>query len=470
MNNKKQFIIRNRVLKGYLGDGGDVVLPDGIKAVGEFAFFVCRELTSVVVPEGVKTIGRGAFKGCTSLMAVTLPASLSDIGRDAFGDCHALSEVHAPSKEVFDRCWRALSDESRCALLKAALRGAPMDERLLTKIKPNKKKLIAFSIRDNDGETVAALLTLYKTLPLAELNGYIQEAAQAASVQAVLLRYKAATYSVEAQEKHETEAVEKALGLRERTVAEWKTIFMLEACEGGVKIKAYKGHDTDVMIPDRIGKDAVTVIGEKAFGAYTPRVNNAVREQHRRIVSVTVPDSVTVIGDNAFFGCDSLQTVILPDSVTVIGDGAFSGCEALRSFTIPDGVTAVGISTFCRCSSLVSVRIPDGVTAIGSSAFYGCEHLRSVALPEGLQTIGDGAFFGCKHLRSITVPDGVTAIGYGAFSGCKRLASITVPDSVTDIGWHAFAECDVLTICGRAGSAAERYAKNNNIPFRSTEE
>lgn len=88
-----------------------------------------------------------------------------------------------------------------------------------------------------------------------------------------------------------------------------------------------------------------------------------------------------------------------------------------------------------------------------------------VTIPDCVTSIGDGAFRGCKNLTSITIPDGVTSIGYSAFDGCENLTSITIPDSVTSIGNWAFDGCENLTIHAPAGSYAEQYAKENNIPF-----
>ena len=93
---------------------------------------------------------------------------------------------------------------------------------------------------------------------------------------------------------------------------------------------------------------------------------------------VTIPDSVTSIGNYAFSGCSSLTSVTIPDSVTSIGYYAFQSCSSLTSVTIPDSVTSIGSSTFQSCSSLTSVTIPDSVTSIGDSAFYWCSSLTSV--------------------------------------------------------------------------------------------
>ena len=135
----------------------------------------------------------------------------------------------------------------------------------------------------------------------------------------------------------------------------------------------------------------------------------------------------------------------IPDSVTSIGDGAFYECSALTNVSIPDSVTSIGKAAFSGCSSLASITIPDSVVSIEDGLFYGCSALTSVVFPDSLTSINDSAFGHCTALTSITIPDGVTSIGYYAFHGCDALTSVTIPDSVTSIGGEAFSYCHALT-------------------------
>jgi len=99
------------------------------------------------------------------------------------------------------------------------------------------------------------------------------------------------------------------------------------------------------------------------------------KELKPEIVKVIVADSVTSIGEEAFFGCENLTSITIPDSVTSIGNKAFSNCTSLKSITIPNSVTSIGNQAFFDCSSLTSITIPDSVTSIGNWAFDGCTSL-----------------------------------------------------------------------------------------------
>ena len=206
------------------------------------------------------------------------------------------------------------------------------------------------------------------------------------------------------------------------------------------------------------------------------------------ITSVTIPDSVTSIGDYAFYECSSLTSITIPDSVKSIGGSAFEGCSGFTSVTIPDSVTSIGSSAFSYCSGLTSVTIPNSITIIEYDAFSYCSSLTSLTIPDSVTSIGDYAFSGCSSLTSVTIPDSVTSIGEdafegcinliqkvdgvgyvdkwvvdcdssvtaanirsdtvgianSAFSGCKTLQSVTIPDSVKNIGRSAFFGCKTL--------------------------
>ena len=218
------------------------------------------------------------------------------------------------------------------------------------------------------------------------------------------------------------------------------------------RITAYVGNSSTVTIPN-----SVTSIGENAF------------RDCKILTSITIPSSVTNIGNTynygAFDGCDSIETLTyntnaigsnfsnkkllkninIGDAVTSIGGHAFGNCSSLTSITIPNSVTSIGNRAFEYCSGLTSVTIPNSVTSIGESAFSDCYSLTSITIPNSVTSIGNRAFGYCSSLTSVTIPNSVTNIGEYAFEHCESLKSITLPNSITSIGNGAFSRCSSLT-------------------------
>ena len=259
--------------------------------------------------------------------------------------------------------------------------------------------------------------------------------------------------------------------------------FTFDATTG--TIKKYNGNDTVVVIPPTISSWPVTKIGEDAL------------KDNTTITSVTIPDSVTEIGANAFAGCTNLTSVnyegdwsnltiqsgnpavedaakdaaneqlfdfaFTPDNtavivirykgtaadvtipsryqgkpVTMIDHAAFHNNSAVTSVTIPDSVTAIPDDAFGFCSQLTNISIPNSVTFIGFSAFNSCTSLKSITLPSSLSTIQSYAFYNCGNLKTIRIPVSVTSIGNCAFDVCPSLMTVTYPGSKTQ--WDAITK------------------------------
>jgi hypothetical protein len=202
-------------------------------------------------------------------------------------------------------------------------------------------------------------------------------------------------------------------------------------------ITGYSGAGGAVDIPAVVNEISVVKVGDGS----PPIFGNG----NTTVTSVTIPDSVTSIGVDAFLDCTSLESVTIPDSVTSMGDYAFYVCTSLTSVTIGNSVESIGDYAFGNCPKLTSVTIGNSVESIGDFAFLDCSSLTSITIPDSVTSIGEAAFDSCTSLTSLTIGNSVMSIGEDAFGGCSSLASITIPDSVTSIGDYAFLGCTILT-------------------------
>ena len=284
-------------------------------------------------------------------------------------------------------------------------------------------------------------------------------------------------------------------------------------------ITGYTGKETALKIPDTIDNYTVVAIGKFAFSMQADLQEN--------LVSVTIPDSVTTIDEDAFWACTSLVHVELPAHLKTLGHEAFGSCTALTEITIPassievnnsltcspfkgctnlkniyfengitkipdqlfsncpgitkidipDTVTEIGYQSFCNASNLVFVEIPDSVTVIQIQAFQDCKKLTDVKLPKNLKTLHSEAFRNCKALTKINIPANIVN-SEGAFSGCPRLRTVVFEEGITKIPDQLFSDCtglreivipDTVTVIGFEAFAWATNLETITIPESVTE-
>ena len=190
----------------------------------------------------------------------------------------------------------------------------------------------------------------------------------------------------------------------------------------------------DIIIPEKVkGNDGVEYIVDSLGGNCFSGSG---------LTSITIPSSVTSLGDLCFFGCSSLTSITIPSSVTSLGAACFSACVSLTSITIPSSVTS--LDCFSGCSGLLSITIPSSVTLLGGACFSGCSSLTSITIPSSVTSMGYDCFRDCSGLKSITIPSSVTSLGWHCFWNCSGLTSITIPSSVTLLGESCFSGCKNL--------------------------
>ena len=454
--------------------GSSYIIPDRVTSIGEYAFRDCKSLESIEIPYTVTSIGNGAFLDCTKLESicltsglgvggtsipdtatlvryefgtdnvtitkvnlgkdrttVTIPSSIcgvpvTAIGEKAFQDCTSLKSVTIPSgvqtigNRAFASCTSLESVDIPDSVTSIGEKAFAYCTSLASVTIPNGVQIISNStfvgctslesVDIPDSVTSIEKWAFYGCTSLTSVTipSDVQTIGSDAFVNCTSLK----RIDVDENNNYYSSSDDGVLFNKE------KTALITYPCGKT---------DTSYTIPS-----GVTSIGEHAFRGCTS------------LESVTIPSGVQTIGNRAFYNCTSLASVAIPSSVTSIGDEAFVNCKSLASVTIESGVKTIGNSAFEGCKSLASVEIPDSVTAIGNKAFQNCTGLANVTIPSSVKTIEYYAFEGCTGLKSVTIPHSVTAIGNNAFQNCRSLESVTIESGVQTIGYRAFEGCTGL--------------------------
>ena len=216
----------------------------------------------------------------------------------------------------------------------------------------------------------------------------------------------------------------------------------------------------DIIIPEKVkGNDGVEYIVASLVASCFKDCSG--------LTSITIPSSVTSLGDYCFSNCSGLTSITIPSSVTSLGASCFEWCSGLTSITLPSSVTSLGASCFYFCSGLTSITIPSSVTSLSESCFCGCRGLTSITIPSSVTSLGEACFLSCRGLTSITIPSSVTSLGASCFEWCSGLTSITIPSSVTSLGDHCFLNCQNLEIVYFEGKYCRSNYADLSIPTTS---
>ncbi len=460
------FEIKDGVLVKYTGTASKVVIPAGVKEIGNRAFAECSSMTDVTIPNSVTYIGLGAFAECSSLTSITIPNGVTSIEYNTFGGCSSLQSVVIPDSVTiikhlaFNGC-SSLQSVTIPASVESIWEFAFSGCSQLTEVNiPSGVTSIGNGAFANCSKLVK--VTIPKSVEIIGASAFM-----------------------------ETKWLEDKRSENPLVVVN-QILIDGSGCSGSVVvpdgvtyIAGYAFHGsglTNISIPA-----SVAGIGQDAFFE-TEWLENKRTENPLVIVNhilvdgtncsgaVTIPDGVSVIGGGAFSQCSKLTSINMPSGVTNIGENAFSGCSSLKGINIPDSVSSIGPEAFGSCSSLISISIPHGVTSIRKQAFSYCSKLTNISIPNSVASIDEYAFLGCSSLASINIPDSVSSIGSFVFFDCSNLKSVGIPGSVKYIGQEAFgyyagngqdAKIPGFKIRGNSGSAAETYAKENGFAFES---
>lgn len=419
----------------------EIKIPDSVDTIGSGAFFYCQDLERITLPSALQTLSSVTFYGCAALSEVTFPASLKTIESSVFDGCRNLSEVKLPASltaiqsSVFHRCsaktvfydgsleqWNHITADNdvlgySCPSLVMddytaqfipveddpdhPFPGPPPKTVTITKYTGTESTVILPSTISSwpvtkIGEDAFQDNTTITSVTIPDSVTEIGSNAFADCTNLTSVNYKGDWSKLTIQSGNP--AVQDAAN-------EQLFDFKFTPDNTAVIVTRYNGTAADVTIPSRYQGKPVTTIGHAAF------FNSAV-------TSVTIPDSVTSISDEAFINCPKLTNISIPNSVTYIGFSAFSSCTSLKSITLPSSLSFISGALFLGCSQLTTIHIPVSVTSIGNNAFADCPSLMTVTYP-GSKTQWDDITKGrnsdvlenhliCAKLEATFTADGTT--------------------------------------------------------------
>ena len=397
----------------------ELVIPDSIKEIKNYAFWGCSSLTSIIIPNSVTSIGESAFYGCSGLTSVTIPNSVTSIGGRAFSGCSGLTSVTIPN--------------SVTSIGESAFYGC---SGLTSVTIPTSVTSIGYS-------------AFYRCTGLTSVIFNAENCKTMGSESSPVFENCTKLSSV-------------AIGENVKNIPS----YAFSGCTGLTSVNIL---DLEAWCKINFAE----VNSNPLFFAKNLYLNGEL------LTELVIPDSIKEIKNHAFSGCSSLTNVIIPNSVTSIGSSAFRDCSGLTSLTIPNSVTSIGSGVFSGRIALRELRIEDGETTlslginsyessgIGDGLFYDCP-LETLYLGRKLfYSTGEGygysPFYNNSSLKTVTVGNNVTSIEDYAFTNCSGLTSVTIPNSVTSIGGHAFEGCSGLTkvIIGSSVKTIGNYAFAN---------
>ena len=409
---KAGFLILRGVLYRCDGSTANVTVPSCVTAIANNAFAHCSRIERVDLPSGLTRIGREAFRDCAALTVLTVPDTVRSIGVCAFAGCDRLevrfSGALADADHAFDGAYAVIAPNAQFSLFSTAkeqdaaargfLRALPAYDGNPTRpayaacALRQWRKLMPMVLREDLVPAMAFYAENGKITADNFDNEYLTMATEsgASGCAAFLLDWRAKNLPVPdigAQFEQVWCDTAPEPEVREQ---DW----MYEKLDDGtLRITAYCGTSTEVIVPARIGHRFVTEIGEHAFNAKGTKVRTGIF-----IRSVYLPDGITRIGAWAFYDCIDLAQIRLPDSLAEIGRRAFEGCIALTEIHLPDGLLEVDAHLFSKCERLRQLTIPASLRCISTRMFADCTALTDVTILSAKQPLAPNAFSGCRQL------------------------------------------------------------------------
>lgn len=350
--------------------------------------------------------------------------------------------------------------------------------------KKMRKQAIMQEIIDNSDTRLLALCAKYGWLKMPRIRDAMikySEDKNKTECTAFLLDFKNRNFDLAAEREKAEKRMERELNADPNSVTELKKIWGFKKLEDGtLEITNYKGKQTEVAVPQKIGKDTVASIGEGAFSGLrylSKRISDEVcRFRQESVTKITLPETITEIGAYAFSCCSALKDVNIPEGVKVIRSNTFCN-TGIKTLSLPESVER--LCDYALASvNYKEVYLPHGLTEIGKSAFQMCHDIERIEIPARVREILQGTFWQCDRLREVVLHEGIEAIKARAFWNCPALETINLPASIKKIEnfkrggeiLSPFADSPKLTAIVEKGSYAEKYCAKNAIAFKYKEE
>ena len=430
----------------------DIVIPEGVTSIGTCVFLGCNWLKSVTIPSSVTTIGSRAFWGCTGLESVTISEGVTSIGEDAFMYCDSLSALFVSDVPSWFEIDFKNANSNPLFYEQCLFNGAPKPADFVIPEGTTSIGTYAFhGCNWLKSVTIPSSVTTIDSNAFSSCSG-LESVTIPSSVTTIGSKafwgcsgLESVTIS-EGVTSIDSYAFSDCMGLTDLIIPKSvKSIgdYSFSGCTSLLNITIVEGGGTTmigeyafsgcnatqmVMIPQ-----SVVSIGAQAFLGCTGKltVNCDIPSAHfnsspfrgSNFSEVEIGEGATKIGDNAFNQC-AMKSITMSNTVTSIGDEAFWGCDKITDLIIPDSVTSIGVSAFEGCSSLTYVVLSESITSISGKLFSGCS-LTDITIPNSVTAIGESAFYLCD-ITSVTIPENVTLIHGYAFGGCENLKTVFI--------------------------------------------
>lgn len=359
----------------------EIQIPDSVETIGTNAFHNCQDLESITLPASLKTIESSAFSYCRNLSEIKLPTSLTTIEISVFDGCSSLetvfydgslaqwSQINTSNGFLGDSSPSLVMNDYTAQFISVKDENDPYPPPktvTITKYTGTESTVILPSTINSwpvtkIGEDAFQDNTTITSVTIPASVTEIGSNAFAGCTNLTSVNYEGDWSNLTIQSGNP--AVQDAAN-----APLFDFEFTPDNTAAIVTNYKYNGAAADVTIPSRYKGKPVTTIGHAAF------FNSAV-------TSVTIPDSVTSISDDAFVNCPQLTNISIPNSVTYIGFFAFGSCTSLKSITLPSSLSSISGALFSGCSQLTTIHIPVSVTSIGNNAFADCPSLMTVTYP-----------------------------------------------------------------------------------------